>query len=442
MRICDLIYKKRNGNELRDEEINYMIDSYVKGEIPDYQMSAMLMAIYFMGMNDREISTMTKAMVHSGDMIDLSLIEGVKVDKHSTGGVGDKTTLIIAPIVACYGVKVAKMSGRGLGHTGGTIDKMESIPGLKTNISQEEFFKIVNETGLSIIGQSGDLVPADKKLYALRDVTATIESIPLIAASIMSKKLAAGSDCILLDVKTGSGAFIKTLEDSIKLAEKMVSIGESFQKKTIALITDMDIPLGKNIGNSLEIKEVVETLKGNGPKDLTEISIKLASNMLYLAGKGKLEECEKMAEAVIKNGNAIDKFIEMVEAQGGNTQFIENLDKFKSSKFKKEIFSKKGFEGYIIAMDTEGLGTTSTMLGAGRETIDDTIDFSAGIILEKKVGDFVKCGDLLATLFTNNSERLQIAEEKFIKSIIFGDKEPDKQPLIFARIERNNIEKY
>lgn len=442
MRICDLIYKKRNGNELRDEEINYMIDSYVKGEIPDYQMSAMLMAIYFMGMNDREISTMTKAMVHSGDMIDLSLIEGVKVDKHSTGGVGDKTTLIIAPIVACYGVKVAKMSGRGLGHTGGTIDKMESIPGLKTNISQEEFFKIVNETGLSIIGQSGDLVPADKKLYALRDVTATIESIPLIAASIMSKKLAAGSDCILLDVKTGSGAFIKTLEDSIKLAEKMVSIGESFQKKTIALITDMDIPLGKNIGNSLEIKEVVETLKGNGPKDLTEISIKLASNMLYLAGKGKLEECEKMAEAVIKNGNAIDKFIEMVKAQGGNTQFIENLDKFKSSKFKKEIFSKKGFEGYIIAMDTEGLGTTSTMLGAGRETIDDTIDFSAGIILEKKVGDFVKCGDLLATLFTNNSERLQIAEEKFIKSIIFGDKEPDKQPLIFARIERNNIEKY
>lgn len=286
MRMYDLIMKKRNGENLTEEEIRYMIEEYVKGQIPEYQMAAFLMAVYFKGMTEEETLAMTLTVAHSGDMVDLSGIHGIKVDKHSTGGVGDKTTLIIAPIVAACGVKVAKMSGRGLGHTGGTVDKLESIPGFQTTLSREEFFRIVNETGLSVIGQSGNLAPADKKLYALRDVTATVDSIPLIAASIMSKKLAAGSDCILLDVKTGSGAFMKSVEDSITLAREMVAIGENAGRRTVALITDMDIPLGQNIGNSLEVIEAVDTLKGNGPSDLTEVCENLAANMLYLADKG------------------------------------------------------------------------------------------------------------------------------------------------------------
>ncbi|MDE6357461.1 MAG: pyrimidine-nucleoside phosphorylase, partial [Eubacteriales bacterium] len=410
MRMYDIIYKKRNGEELTNEEIEFMINSYVKGDIPDYQMSAMLMAIFLKGMNDREISTMTMSMAHSGDMVNLSSIEGIKVDKHSTGGVGDKTTLIIAPIVASYGVKVAKMSGRGLGHTGGTIDKMEAITGLKTDISQEEFFGIVNKIGLSVIGQSGNLAPADKKLYALRDVTATVDCIPLIAASIMSKKLAAGSDCILLDVKTGSGAFMKNMDDAIKLAEKMVAIGENCNRKTVALITDMDIPLGKNIGNSLEIKEVIETLNGNGPKDLTEICINLAGNMLYLANKGTLEECEEMAKKAIETGSALEKLIEMVDAQGGDTELIKNPEKFEKAKFTKEVISQQ--EGYITKMYTEGLGIASVILGAGRETKDSKIDYSAGIILEKKVGDFVKKGDIIAYMLTSDENKLKLAEDK------------------------------
>ncbi len=442
MRIYDLIYKKRNKEELTDEEINYMIENYVSGDIPDYQMAAMLMAIFFNGMNDREISTMTNAMAHSGDMVDLSSIDGVKVDKHSTGGVGDKTTLIIAPVVAYYGVKVAKMSGRGLGHTGGTVDKMEAIPGLKTNFSQQEFFDIVNKTGISVIGQSGNLAPADKKLYALRDVTATIESIPLIAASIMSKKLAAGSDCILLDVKTGSGAFMKTLDDSISLAEKMVAIGENCGRKTVALITDMDIPLGNNIGNSLEIKEVIDTLNGKGPKDLTEISIKLAGNMLYLANKGTTQECENMAKEAIQNGYALKKLIEMVEAQGGYIEYIKNPEKFEKAKYSLELLVEDNIEGYIESMDTEELGIASTILGAGREKKDDIIDFSAGIILNKKVGDKIKKGDILCTLYTNNEKKLKDAKEKVISSIKFSNKEPEKIPLIFARVEKNSVQKF
>ena len=440
MRMYDLIYKKRNGQELTDFEIEFMIDEYVKGKIPDYQMSAMLMAIFLKGMNDREISTMTMAMARSGDMVDLSSIDGIKVDKHSTGGVGDKTTLIIAPIVASYGVKVAKMSGRGLGHTGGTVDKMESIPALKTDFSQDEFIEIVNKVGVSVIGQSGNLAPADKKLYALRDVTATVDCVPLIAASIMSKKLAAGSDCILLDVKTGSGAFMKTIDEAIELAEKMVKIGENCNRKTVALITDMDIPLGKNIGNSLEIKEVIETLKGNGPKDLTEICIKLSANMLYLASKGSLQDCEEMAKNAIKTGVALEKLIEMVEAQGGNIELIKNPQNFEKAKFTKEIISQK--EGYIVKIDTEGLGISSTMLGAGRETKDSDIDFSAGIILEKKVGDFVKKGDILAYMFTSSENRIKAAEEKFLNSLYFGNDLPKKEPLIFARVEKERIEKF
>ena len=441
MRMYDLIHKKRNNEELTNEEIEYMINHYVSGEIPDYQMSAMLMAIYFNGMNDRELSTMTNVMAQSGDMVDLSSIEGIKVDKHSTGGVGDKTTLIIAPIVAYYGVKVAKMSGRGLGHTGGTVDKMEAIPGLKTNFTQEEFFNIVNKTGISVIGQSGNLAPADKKLYALRDVTATVESIPLIAACIMSKKLAAGSDCILLDVKTGSGAFMKTLDDSINLAQKMVSIGENCGRKTVALITDMDIPLGNNIGNTLEIKEVIETLKGNGPKDLTEICIKLAGNMLYLANKGNIDECEKMAKEAIENGYAFQKLVEMVEAQGGNIEYIKNPEKFEKARYSLDVILNEDVAGYISFMDTEGLGIASTMLGAGRETKDDIIDFSAGIILNKKVGDKVKKGDVLCTLYTNDNSKLENIKKKVLSSISIDKDKPKEIPLIFARIEKNNVEK-
>ena len=440
MRMYDIIHKKRNNEELTDEEINFMINNYVSGEIPDYQMSAMLMAIYFNGMNDREISTMTNAMAKSGDMVDLSSIEGIKVDKHSTGGVGDKTTLIISPIVAYYGVKVAKMSGRGLGHTGGTVDKMEAIPGLKTNFTQEEFFNIVNKTGISVIGQSGNLAPADKKLYALRDVTATVESIPLIAASIMSKKLAAGSDCILLDVKTGSGAFMKTLDDSISLAEKMVAIGENCGRKTVALITDMDIPLGNNIGNALEIKEVVDTLKGKGPKDLTEICIKLAGNMLYLANKGTLDQCENMAKDAIENGYALEKLIEMVEAQGGDIDYIKDTNKFEPAKYSYEIISEN--EGFINSMDTEGLGIASTMLGAGRETKEDDIDYAAGIILNKKVGDEIKKGDILCTLYTNDKDKFENAQNKVKESICIDAKRNEKTPLIFARVEKNSIDKF
>ena len=440
MRIYDIIYKKRNGQELTKEEINFMIDGYVKGDIPDYQMSAMLMAIFLKGMSDNEISEMTMAMANSGDMVDLSSIEGIKVDKHSTGGVGDKTTLIIAPIVASYGVKVAKMSGRGLGHTGGTVDKMEAIKGLKTDFSQEEFFEIVNKTGISVIGQSGNLAPADKKLYALRDVTATVDCIPLIACSIMSKKLASGSDCILLDVKTGSGAFMKTLDEAIQLAEKMVAIGENCNRKTVALITDMDIPLGKNIGNSLEIKEVIETLKGSGPKDLTEICIKLAGNMLYLAGKGDIKQCEEMAKKSIENGTALEKLIEMVSAQGGDINLIKNPELFEKAKFSKEILSLE--EGYIFKMDTEGLGIASTLLGAGRETKESQIDFSAGIILEKKVGDYVKKGEILAYLLTSNEEKLKNAENKFMQCIQFNKEKPEQEPLVFARVEKNNLQKF
>lgn len=307
MRMYDIIMKKRNGTILSEDEIRYMIQEYVAGNIPDYQMSAMLMAIYFRGMTDEETTILTNAMAHSGDMVDLSAISGITIDKHSTGGVGDKTSLILAPIVAACGGKVAKMSGRGLGHTGGTIDKMEAIPGMKTSLPQDKFIEIVNKIGFSVIGQSGNLAPADKKLYALRDVTATVDSIPLIAASIMSKKLAAGNDCILLDVKTGSGAFMKTLEGSIELAEKMVAIGENAGKKTVALITDMDIPLGYAIGNSLEIIEVVETLHNHGPKDLTEVSLKLAANMLHLAGFGSVEECLIKAKKYIRRWFCVPK---------------------------------------------------------------------------------------------------------------------------------------
>lgn len=439
MRMYDVIVKKRNGELLTEEEIRFMVEGYVKGDIPDYQMSAMLMAVYLKGMSDEETAILTDAVAHSGDMVDLSRIEGIKVDKHSTGGVGDKTTLVVAPMVAACGVKVAKMSGRGLGHTGGTVDKMEAIPGMRTTLTEEEFFSVVNSTGLSVIGQSGNLAPADKKLYALRDVTATVDSIPLIAASIMSKKLAAGNDCILLDVKTGSGAFMKTLEDSITLAEKMVAIGEHSGKKTMALITNMDIPLGSLIGNSLEVIEAVETLQGKGPGDLTEVCLSLAAGMLFLAGKGSLEECREMAEKTIADGSALKKLAAMVEAQGGDPAVIHNPSIFAKAPFEKEIKALKS--GYITHMNTEQCGIASSLLGAGRITKESQIDYTAGIALKKKVGQQVEEGETIAVLYASKRDLFADAEHELLKAVTIGGQKPEEEPLIYARVTGAGVER-
>lgn len=440
MRMYDLIMKKRDGGTLSKAEIEYMINGYVDGLIPDYQMSAMLMAIYFKGMSDEELSILTLCMAHSGDMIDLSSIKGIKVDKHSTGGVGDKTTLIVAPIVAACGGKVAKMSGRGLGHTGGTVDKMESIPGMQTALSEEKFFDIVNKYGLSVIGQSGELAPADKKIYAMRDVTATVESIPLIASSIMSKKLAAGSDAILLDVKTGSGAFMKTVDDAIALAEKMVAIGEGNGRKTVALITDMDIPLGHAIGNSLEIIEVVQTLQNQGPDDLTRESIEIAGNMLFLSEMGTLEKCCALAKKAIEDGSAFKKLVDMVGAQGGDVEVLLNTEKFAKAPFHENIFAEK--DGFISHMNTEKCGIASVLLGAGREVKDAPIDFTAGIIMSKKTGDNVKKGDVIATFYTAKKSALKPAENLYKEALTMDGKAPEKKPLIFARIGKDGVQRF
>lgn len=439
MRMYDVIAKKRNGEALTEEEIRAMINGYVTGEIPDYQMSAMLMAIYLKGMSDTETAILTDAVAHSGDMVDLSPIQGVKVDKHSTGGVGDKTTLVVAPIVAACGVKVAKMSGRGLGHTGGTVDKLESIPGMRTTLTEEEFFQVVNTAGLSVIGQSGNLAPADKKLYALRDVTATVDSVPLIAASIMSKKLAAGNDCILLDVKTGSGAFMKTLEDSITLAEKMVAIGEHAGKKTMALITNMDIPLGSLIGNSLEVMEAVETLHGRGPEDLTEVCLSLAAGMLSLAGKGDMKECRELAEQAVADGSALERLIAMVEAQGGDSSVIKDPSLLARAPFQKEV--KALMSGYITHMNTEQCGIASSLLGAGRITKESRIDYTAGIALKKKAGQKVEAGETIAVLYTSKEELFQASEEEFLKAVTICGQKPESEPLIYARVTGEGVER-
>lgn len=440
MRMYDLIHKKRDGQKLSEEEIKYIVKGYTNGEIPDYQMSALLMAIYFNSMTEKETAIFTNEVAHSGQMIDLSAIDGFKVDKHSTGGVGDKTTLIIAPIVASYGVKVAKMSGRGLGHTGGTVDKMESIPGMKTTLSSEDFIKQVNDIGLAVIGQSSNLAPADKKLYALRDVTATVDSIPLIACSIMSKKIAAGNDAILLDVKTGSGAFMKTLDDSIELAKAMVSIGKHAGKKTVGLITEMDIPLGHMIGNSLEVIEVVETLKGHGPEDLTKVATDLAANMLYLAGKGDMETTRQMVRDAIKSGQAFDKLLDLVRAQGGDTSYLEDTSKFEKAQYKVEVKAQKS--GYIHAMDTESIGIASVMLGAGRKTVEDTIDFAAGIEMVKKTGDKVEEGDVLALIYTNDQASIKEASDKILASYTIDDVKPELKPLVLARVSSEGVERF
>ena len=433
MRMYDVIKKKRDNLALTDEEIRFFIEGYVKGEIPDYQASALLMAIYFNGMNEQEITSLTFAVRDSGEILDFSNVNGLRVDKHSTGGVGDKTSLVVAPIVASLGVKVAKMSGRGLGHTGGTIDKLESITGFKTNLPIEEFVDIVNKTGIAIVGQNADLAPADKKLYALRDVTATVDSLPLIVSSIMGKKLAADDDCIVLDVKTGSGSFMKTVEDSEKLARLMVKIGVSAGKKMLALITDMDIPLGYAIGNALEVKEAIATLLGNGPEDFTQVCIELATNMLYLAERGSEEECRKMVIDSINSGKALNTLREMVKAQGGDVNLIDNPSNFKTAKYQKQVLAP--VEGYITKVDCEGYGFASLLLGAGRNTKEDEIDYSAGIILNAKTGDYVKKGDLLATLYTDNQALFEKAEEKLIESTTIGATAPEKRPLILSKIQ-------
>lgn len=433
MRMYDIIHKKRNGGELTEKEIKFFVNGYTGGSIPDYQASALCMAIYFRGMSADETAALTLAMADSGDRIDLSGVDGFTVDKHSTGGVGDKTSLIVAPIVAANGGKVAKMSGRGLGHTGGTVDKLESIPGFRTSLTPEEFIKQVNDIGLCIVGQTGELAPADKKLYALRDVTATVESIPLIASSIMSKKLAAGSQGIVLDVKTGSGAFMKTVEDSERLAEEMVSIGKAAGRKVTALITDMDIPLGDSVGNSLEVIEAVKTLKGEGEKKLTEVCLSLAAQMLCMVTGRDDKTCCEMAKKSIEDGSALNKLREMITAQGGNADVIDDIGAFKQPKFSADIISER--DGYISRTDAERVGIASVILGAGREKKGDPIDPSAGIILKKKTGDSVCKGDALATFYTDDETRIDAAKREFLEALTFGKEKPSEPKLIYKIIK-------
>ncbi len=440
MRIYDIISKKRDGHELTREEINFFIQGYTAGKIPDYQISALLMAIFLKGMSSRETADLTEAMANSGDTIDLSSIDGIKVDKHSTGGVGDKTSMILGPIVAACGVPVAKMSGRGLGHTGGTIDKLESIPNFKTGLSIEEFMENVRNIGIAIAGQTGNLAPADKKLYALRDVTATVNSIPLIASSIMSKKIASGADRIVLDVKTGSGAFMKTLDQSIELAQAMVGIGENVGRKTIAVVTDMDIPLGNAVGNSLEVIESVETLKGKGPEDLAEVSFALAATMLELAGLGNFEDCRRRVEESVSSGKALAKLRDMIEKQGGNPGVVEDYSLFGSARIIHEF--RSGFDGYVKSIETDALGVVSMILGAGRETKESEIDYTAGIVLSKKPGDPVKKGEILAVLHTNDESRLAEALKAIGKCYEFSGSQPSKRPLILAKVDSTGATKY
>lgn len=434
MRMYDIIHKKREAGVLSREELEFFISGYVGGAIPDYQASALMMAVYFQGMTKEETAELTMLMAESGDMVDLSPIPGIKVDKHSTGGVGDKTSLIIGPIAAACGVKIAKMSGRGLGHTGGTVDKMESIPGMRTDLSREEFFRVVTQTGIAIIGQSGNLCPADKKLYALRDVTATVESIPLIASSIMSKKIAAGSDRILLDVKTGSGAFMKTLEDSVALAKAMVEIGERVGRKTVALITDMDRPLGRCIGNTLEILEVVDTLKGKGPEDLTQLCIALSANMIYLGeGANTMEQAQAMAASAIVDGSAFLKLKEMVSAQGGDVAYLDDTSLFALSPVCHAVTAPES--GYISALNAESCGIAATMLGAGRETKESVIDFGAGMILQKNVGDRVQAGETIALFYTAAHKKIKAAEEILLAALTISSVKPKPHIGIYQRIE-------
>ena len=432
MDVYGIITKKKHGAELSREEIFFIGEKYVGGEIPDYQIAALLMAIYFNGMSDRECADLTEAITESGDKIDLSAFGELTADKHSTGGVGDKTTLIVAPIAASLGCKVAKMSGRGLGHTGGTVDKLESIPGYKTSLSPEEFYAQVERCGISVIGQSGNLAPLDKKLYALRDVTATVDSIPLIVSSIMGKKLAAGSKNIVLDVKYGAGAFMKRAEDAELLAEKMVEIGKRCGRRVTAVISDMDTPLGANIGNSLEVTEAVSVLRGEGVADLREVCLTLASEMVSLVRKIPFDEAFALARESLESGKAYGKLLEWISEQGGDVSYIKDVEKFPKTAFSAEVCAAQ--DGFIAAMDAEALGTVALDLGAGRRTKDDAIDHAAGIILKKKTGDAVKRGDVIATLYTNKQDALASAKADFLSALTFSDTKAESRPLIYKVI--------
>lgn len=434
MRIYDIIKKKRDGCPLTTEEINYFVENYTNGHIPDYQISALLMAIYINKMDKRETLDLTKAVINSGDTFDLSDIKGVKVDKHSTGGVGDTTTLILGPMVAACGVPFVKMSGRGLGHTGGTLDKLESIEGFKVELSNEEFVKIVNDINIAIISQTGNITPADKKLYALRDVTATVDNLSLIAASIMSKKLAIKSDAIILDVKVGSGAFMKNTDEAVDLAHEMVAIGNSFGRKTIALVTNMDEPLGKAIGNILEVKEAIDTLKGKGPADLYELCLVLGAKLLVLAKKTKDEvEARNMLIEAVESGKAYEKFYEMVKYQGGDTRFLDNPDLFSKAKYILQVKSSKS--GYVKSLNAEEIGICSLILGAGREDKDSKLDLTVGLVLNKKVDDQVEKGEVLAWIHANNMEKARDVEERLKRIILIGDKNKEHKKLIYKEID-------
>ncbi|MGG3803062.1 pyrimidine-nucleoside phosphorylase [Metabacillus fastidiosus] len=432
MRMVDLIEKKRDGRQLTKEEIQFIIKGYTDESIPDYQMSALLMAVFFQGMSEQECAELTMAMIQSGDTIDLSGIEGIKVDKHSTGGVGDTTTLVLGPLVAAVGVPVAKMSGRGLGHTGGTIDKLEAIPGFHMELSNEEFIKLVNENKIAIVGQSGNLTPADKKLYALRDVTATVNSIPLIASSVMSKKIAAGADAIVLDVKTGAGAFMKDIDDAKELARTMVNIGNTVGKKAVAIISDMSQPLGYAIGNALEVKEAIATLRGEGPKDLEELCLTLGSHMVYLANKASsFEEARKMLTDAIESGKAIETMKAFLQAQGGDPAVVDQVEKLPQAEYKIKLEAKES--GYISEIIANEIGTAAMILGAGRETKESKIDLSVGIELHKKVGDRVEQGDTLVTIHSNR-ENVEDVKKKLYESIKISGTHIQAPPLIYSNI--------
>jgi len=434
MQMYDLIMKKRNGESLSKDEIDYFVNGYTKGEIPDYQVSALMMAIYFQKMNKEETLNLTMAMAHSGDMLDLSGIPGYKIDKHSTGGVGDKTSLSLTPMVAACGCKVAKMSGRGLGHTGGTIDKLESFPGFSTAISNEYFINQVNTIGISIMGQTKDLAPADKKLYALRDVTATVDNLSLIASSIMSKKLASGANGIVLDVKTGSGAFMKTPEDAYNLAKAMTDIGKMSGRDCMAVISDMDQPLGLSVGNALEVKEAIDTLNGNGPEDFLTLCIELGCRMVYISGQASsLDEAREKLYESIRNRSALDKLAQFVEAQGGDKRYVYEPDRLVKASHVKEI--KATSDGYISHIACDEIGSCSLILGGGRETKESEIDLSVGLELKKKVGDKVQVGDVLAIMHGNDENKEKLCMERFLRAYHIEQKAPDKRPFIQNTID-------
>ncbi|HDX9609437.1 TPA: pyrimidine-nucleoside phosphorylase [Bacillus toyonensis] len=434
MRMVDLIAKKRDGQALTTEEINFIIEGYTNGDIPDYQVSSLAMAIFFQDMNDQERADLTMAMVNSGDTIDLSAIEGVKVDKHSTGGVGDTTTLVLGPLVAALGVPVAKMSGRGLGHTGGTIDKLEAVPGFHVEIENDEFMRLVNENKIAVIGQSGNLTPADKKLYALRDVTATVNSIPLIASSIMSKKIAAGADAIVLDVKTGAGAFMKTDEDAKRLAEAMVRIGNNVGRNTMAVISDMSQPLGEAIGNALEVQEAIDTLQGKGPKDLEELCLTLGSQMVYLAGQASsLEDAREKLIEVMNNGKALESFKTFLSAQGGDASVVDDPSKLPQAQYKIEVEAKE--EGYVSEIVADEIGTAAMLLGAGRATKESEIDLAVGLMLRKKVGDSVKKGDSLVTIYANR-ENVEDVKAKIYENMKISKEHVDAPTLVHGIVTK------